>query len=190
MSGNALEVRDLAVAEGRPHGLGLAPVTISQAFRQALDGLMRTQRRKGTDISAATGLSSATITKLRNGERGASFEVLEKLRAYFDVEPSALFTPVWAGIDGRVPYDSRSADTSAPKRHTFVASNQPDQVLSTSPEIAEGGSELERHPDSELLSALLAYWDGMSAEARLELISHGRRLRRATAAPNSTFGRG
>lgn len=33
------------------------------------------------------------------------------------------------------------------------------------------------HQDPELLSALLAYWDAISPESRLELVGYGRRLR-------------
>ncbi len=44
------------------------------------------------------------------------------------------------------------------------------------------------HPDSELLAALLAYWNEITPEARLELVGHGMRLRKATATASAPVG--
>ncbi len=157
-------------------------MTVSDAFRQALDALLKARGWKGIDVTAATGLSSATITKLRNGERGASFEVLERLREALGVTPAELFDPDAAL--SRIGLARRPADMVGGQT---LDSAHTAQVGSASPGSSEGGSSLLKHPDSELLAALLAYWDDCSPEARLELVGHGMRLRKA-APPAATVG--
>lgn len=140
----------------------------------SFDALLRASGRTATDISAQIGVSQATLTKLRKGQRGASFEMLEYVRAAFGVTPAALFDPDAAL--GQLGLQRLEADTSAPERHTFVATGTTDQ-LALRPPTESGGQAV--HNDPELLAALVRYWDGLSTEQRLELVGHSNRLRMA-----------
>lgn len=169
------------------HGVACSSVTVADAFRQTFDALMKARGWKGIDLSAATGLSSATVTKLRNGERFASATVLEQVRQAFQVTPAELFDPDAALA--RLGLQRQQSDTRELNRHSFVAYGEGNPVGSPSPTILEGGPAV-RHEDSELLEALHAYWDQLTPEARLELVGHGMRLRKATAEAQPTFRRG
>lgn len=160
------------LAESATAGVASPGVTVGDAFRTALDALMRTRGLKGVDLSRKTKLSSATITKLKNGERGASFEVLEKLRAAFGVPPSALFDP-----------DSALASLGLARRETDTKTGRSAHVVDSRgfPEVAsgfplEGGAAVVHDP--ELFQSLVAFWEGLDTSGRLELLKAGHRLKR------------
>jgi transcriptional regulator with XRE-family HTH domain len=132
-------------------------------------------------LTRATGLSSAMVTRILSGERFGTASVLERIRQAFRVKPSELFDP-----DAALAQIGLQRRDSV--RHTDVAHTPGDPVDSPSPNSVEGGSALLRHPDRELLAALLAYWDDMTPEARLELVGHGHRLRKLAAATALTVG--
>jgi transcriptional regulator with XRE-family HTH domain len=159
-------------------------VTVAEAFRLSLDALMRAQGKSGADITRATGLSSATITKLKNGERFASVTVLERLRQVFRVTPADLFDPDKAlaqiGLTRTGGENGQLADTRNPAKRTLLDAPTGDPLRSESPSLLEGGSALANHPDPELLAALHVYWDGMSPDQRFELVGLGRRMRSAS----------
>jgi transcriptional regulator with XRE-family HTH domain len=168
--------------------VGSRAVTVAEAFRQTFDALMKARGWKGIDLSAATGLSSATVTKLRNGERFASAAVLEQLRVAFQVTPARLFDPDAALA--QIGLQRRDSDTTSVRRHNSLAPTPGDPVSSASPSSTGEGGPAVRHEDSELLEALHAYWDQLTPEARLELVGHGMRLRKASAGTQPTFRRG
>jgi transcriptional regulator with XRE-family HTH domain len=182
------------LADGLATGVACAPVTVGDAFRQTLDALMKARGWRGVDLTAATGLSSATVTKLKNGERGASFAVLERVRAAFGVSPAGLFDADAALA--HLGLKRQDSDANRGRNDTLV-SNADTPVGSAFPSsLVEGGLVVfQSHPDSELLSALLSYWDALTPERRLELVGHGMRLRAQSKAdtvvtPTAGFGRG
>jgi transcriptional regulator with XRE-family HTH domain len=184
MSSNPNEIRGFPLASDTAVTLGCARVTVAEAFRLSLDALMRAQGKSGADITRATGLSSATITKLKNGERFASVTVLERLRQVFRVTPADLFDPDKAlaqiGLTRTGGENGQLADTRNPAKRTLLDAPTGDPLRSESPSLLEGGSALANHPDPELLAALHVYWDGMSPDQRFELVGLGRRMRSAS----------
>jgi hypothetical protein len=106
--------------------------------------------------------------------------MLDRLRVAFNVTPAGLFDPDAALA--QIGLARRDSDTG-----NFLDSRPSHTLSSESPVSAdEGGSALLHHPNRELLAALLAYWDELSPEARLELVGHGLRLRSASAAAAAT----
>jgi hypothetical protein len=146
-----------------------------QLLAASLKALFHQQGVTALQASKATGIDNATISKFQlptsPRSRWPRADHFDALAAFFSVQPYVLLKP-----------DEVLAGRNSDARHTAVA-HQPDSAVgSPSPASVEGGSALLRHPDSELLAALLAYWDDMSPEARLELVGHGHRLRSASTA--------
>lgn len=165
-------------------------LTMSDALGSALRGLVAKTGKRARVIAKEAKLSEAMVSKLLTGYKpSARLDTLEKLRVAFGVNAWELFTPPEAFIDlgialnrTREVAERRESDTKPERRRSSVDNTLDVVVTSSSPISAEGGSALLRHPDSELLAALLAYWDDMSPEARLELVGHGHRLRSASTA--------
>ncbi len=160
-------------------------MTVPDAFRLSLDALLRARPISQTELADRAGRSEALIRRYLNGSRVPRLDTVEAIRDALDVTPAELFDPDAAlaklGLTRRVD------DTEEQRRRTTVALAATDPVVSESPtKSSEGGSALA-HPDSELLAALIAFWDQMSPEARLELVGHGHRLRSTSAASVAGF---
>lgn len=155
----------------------LPKMTVAESFRVAIDALLKRTGRPAYDLAEEMGVANATLTKLRLGQRGASFEMLERIRQVLGVTPAELFDP-----------DSALAQLGLARRPTSNGLRPKGHVLEhdgnvqfASPASATDGG-VDMHQDPELLSALLAYWDALALEGRLELVGHGRRLRSAGSA--------
>jgi transcriptional regulator with XRE-family HTH domain len=165
MSSIALEIRDLPIAPKGSTGLGLRPVTVADAFRHTLDALMRAHRMRGVDLTQATGLSSATVTKLRNGERGASFEVLEMLRSAFGVTPAELFDPDRALAQIGL---ARAEVTPSSNRHVNdTLAHTPGDPAHSDSSLALKESDL---PNGPLFRKLRGYWEAMEPAQHAQLV--------------------
>ncbi len=162
-----------------------APVRARQLLVASLDALYRARGVDAQDVAGAVGIDKATLSKFTSTkehiQRWPNADHWDALADYFSVEPYVLLRPdvALSGRDDRRPADTGGAQT-LDSAHTA-------QLRAASPSSSEGGSSLVKHPDSELLAALLAYWDDISPEARLELVGHGMRLRKA-APPAATVG--
>jgi transcriptional regulator with XRE-family HTH domain len=144
-----------------------------------IDALMRAREMTGADLTRATGLSSAMVTRILSGERFGTAGVLERIRQAFKVKPAELFDPDAALA--QIGLARRDIDTAERPRHTPVASSRGDHLGLPSPNALEtGGPTVENDP--ELWAALGRYWDGLSTEQRLELVGKGNQLRKAAQA--------
>lgn len=186
MSGNI----GVFLAQQPAEVLPSTPVTARQLFVASFDALMRARGTTAVALKKATGISDATLSKFTTSkehlQRWPTDKHFDALSQFFGVEPYVLLRPSEAlgqSTDrGRIP------DTK-PERRRSVVDNPGDIVVtSSSPVSAEGGSALLHHPNRELLAALLAYWDELSPEARLELVGHGLRLRSSSTSAASTVG--
>lgn len=162
----------------------LPRVTVAEAFRSTLEALLRARGMTQTQLAEMAGLDISTISRLIGGSRTDRFDSIEKIRAAFGLRPADLFDE-----DAALAQIGLRRNTDANPGAGQKLDSGPHTVLqSASPNSAEGGSALLRQPDSELLAALLVYWNEMSPEARLELVGHGHRLRKAAAAAALTVG--
>ena len=158
------------------HSLALpsAPVTVRAAFRLSLDALLKLRRMRDTELAKRSGLSSATISKLRSGERFASDVVLDKIVTVLRVTPRDLFDPDAAL--SRIGLSRRDSDSRASQAHNPLAEVDTSALPSGLP-LSEFGGDLMTHNDPELLAALVAFWDAMTPDGRLEVVAHARRVK-------------
>jgi hypothetical protein len=128
------------------------------------------------------------LTPCSANRRWPNADHFDGLAAFFGVPHYYLLKP------DAVLHQRQDSDANSGRKDTLVS--KPDTpVGSAFPSPAEGGLDVFRsHPDSELLSALLSYWDALTPERRLELVGHGMRLRSQSKAegvtPIAGFGRG
>jgi transcriptional regulator with XRE-family HTH domain len=170
-----VETAHFSVDSCRPVPQGLPCVTVAEAFRLAFDALVRGSGMTASAIGEMAGISSATMTRLKNGSRNPSFELLEQLRGALDVEPAALFDPDRAlaqiGLARRLQKDPYVADSESCAEGT-------DEVSDGRPrETTQKGLNLEGFPDADLLHRLLGYWSAMpGSDARRELLHDAYKL--------------
>ncbi len=163
---------------------GLPVVTVHEAFRTAFDALMRATGRTASDMAEEIGVSQATFTKLRKGQRGASFDMLERMRLAFGVTACDLFDPDRAlQAIGLVRTEARQYQGIP--AHGVDEPRTPVVMSSPHAQAPGKGADMLGHKDPELLAALLAFWDGISPEGRLELVGLGHRLRTAATAADT-----
>lgn len=176
MAAHANEIKDFPVDSGVESGLRSRPVTVGQALRLSLDALLKARKWRDADLCRAAGLSSATISKMRSGDRFASVKVLERIRRALEVAPRDLFDPdaALAKLGLRREPDSRVGVYA----QSPTSESDPSALPSGLPLVESGGSLME-HRDPELLTALVAFWDAMTPEARLETVAHARRLKQS-----------
>lgn len=176
---------DLPLAPEAGSGLASQRVTVPEAFRLSLDALLKVRKISQTELAERSGRSDALVSRYLNGSRVPRLDTVESIREALDVSPVMLFDADAAlGLLGLA---RRETDTNMSRRRSVVGPPDDAGVNSASPTVLfEGGSALA-HPDQELLTALIAFWDQMTPEGRLELVGHGHRLRKAAAAPTVGF---
>jgi hypothetical protein len=170
--------RESPIAKSDDLTLSTPNVTVGEAFRLSLDALIKARfGGRAVGLTAVSGISSSTISRMLSGERFAGAGVMEQLRVAFDIPASGLFDPD-AALRNIGLARVRTTDTSGTEAHTY-AGHQVDDPL---PYGFSPDSEVDVHhyPDAELLAPLLKYWIEMTPEARLEIVGHGRRLRENT----------
>lgn len=175
MSAYANEIRDFPLDPAVERALPSRPVTVGQALRLSLDALLKARKWRDADLCRAAGLSSATISKMRSGDRFASVKMLEKIRRALEVAPRDLFDPDAAlakmGLARREPDTAVGAYAQRPMEGIDTSA-----LPSALPLVESGGFPMQ-HPDPELLSALVAFWDAMTPDQRLECVATARRLK-------------
>jgi transcriptional regulator with XRE-family HTH domain len=160
-------------------------MTVGEAFRLSFDTLL-TRHGSAADLQRQTGLSSATMTRLRNGERFATREVLERIRQALGVTPAELFDPDRALAKLGLARTGDGADTwtgdQAAKAHTLVTEAS-HGIGSGSPSAHEGGvPAMYERADPELYQAMTALWDRLDLKAHVRLVELGQELRNAAGA--------
>lgn len=162
------EIRELGIAPICSVVLPSAAMTTRHLLAASLKALFHQRGVTGVDASKATGIDNATISKfqLPNSRRSRwpRSEHFDALAKFFAVAPYVLLKP-----DEVV--SSQFSDTLLPTRHTSAV-----ELPSALPLGEIGGADVSKLPNPELLPAFVAYWSGMSAEARYELIGHALRL--------------
>lgn len=181
MLNNACKLTEFSLADATDEALASRGVTVAEAFRQSLDALMKHRGLKGVDLTQRYGISSATVSKLLSGDRGATFGMLEKLRVALDVSASDLFDADRAltalGLR-RLP--DTSASEHASQAHTSLEIARGPQVWSApEPVIGEGATVPQ---DPEMFRAMAELWNGLSTANRAVLLAEASRLKKARSA--------
>lgn len=147
-------------------------MTVAQALSASLDALFRTRKLKPSDLTEATGISSATVSKLRSGQRWPSLATMEQIREFFGVAPYYLLKP-----------DAVYADTTGECAHEPAGVPETRPHVTTVPSLG-GDMPLSSFPDPDLLSVLCGYWRVMPASAREILLNDAHTLfQQARTAP-------
>lgn len=151
-------------------------LSVQDAFHAALNGLFLRSERRARDVADAVGLSEAIVSKLRTGARnGASFATVERLRHAFNVPAYLLFKPDLTESEG----------ATIPVVRFLPPKRVPGSMVGSSPTLRDGGAHVLAHADPELLVALIAFWDALSPDGRLDLLGYGHRLRQAESVPDA-----
>lgn len=133
---------------------------------------MTARQMSGVKLTRLTGLSSATISKIKSGDRWASAPVLDKFCEALQVAPWELFNP-----DAAMARLGLTRTPSAVLDERAIGQTDTLGLPSGLPLVESGGGFPMSHPDPELLSALVAFWDAMTPDGRMEMVAQARRLK-------------
>lgn len=147
-------------------------VTVAQAFSLAFLRLLN-QRSEAEgreipqiDVARAIGAYNSRLTSWRKGDEpgfhSPPFPQLEKIRAYFGVQPWELFIP--------------SANQLRPNRSLDRLGSPPIEVRDNATDEVGGPTQEGEVPNAELFERIRGYWIAMNPQEREQFLAFGAKL--------------